>query len=1278
MKILHTADWHIGPQPGPMVNGRNVRADKTLACIDEMICEAEAFEPDLTIIAGDIFHVSKTWSERGISDVQDAVERIERLSKIAPVVAIQGTLNHDGSQHYEILKRYFERNPQVHIFTSPDVYPVESGTGEKVAICALPGFDRGYWRAQHPGVDRIEENLTFSNALNEMILGMRAITKERHPDIPAILVGHYTVEGCNTESGQTMMFSQFEPTVSMKTLEAADYDLCCFGHIHRPQPLGCRAFYSGSINALNFNDENQPRGFYIHEIEGHMLVGSTFYPLNPQKFKTIHLTEDDIHNFNLTGILPTHDVQDAIVRVLYDCTEDQQKALNHAQMEKALLNAGALWVQEIAPRNIAVSVNRTTLTTENDPEANLREYLLSNNVAQEEIEALMPLARDIIHQVLANGKSEKASGLFTPVEISVTNYRNYRSETFNFDDVHFCTINGQNGVGKSSLFMDAVYDALFEDPREGDLTGWISNAEDARSGAIKFTFRVGEHLWRVSRTRVKSGKATLNLSEMVDGEWQDRSCEKLRDTQDAIQRILGMDGMTLRACALIMQDQYGLFLQAGKEERMQILSDILGLGIYDQMAADASERAADANREVRMLQARKKELADQLPDTNQLDMELATVNSTISTIDNDIKTMGVQLEAENAKIAAAESKLALWQERVFASKAIEAEIYKYTTQRQSTEQRVTEMTAILDQQSDIIRNAEQYRKAVAERDALKESLTDYAVLKAKRASLESTVRTNEANAQMLDQQITASKTTIERLQTAIGRRAELESQHQEYEQISADIDAADRASIRWTEINRDCDIIRTKLTEARADARTAYNQRKNEIDSLQRRVSMLENSNCPNVETATCRFLADAQQAKAMLPDAEKAHKDATEESTRTIKALEADLAAREAERDAVQTIPMETLAQMRARQKGLSGASAELLQMDQHQRDLDTANSTVNDMTARRDICVYEAETAKSEMLKVDGEIAAYQEAVDAHQRAHEEAERLKPYADKEQQLAGARDRLEAASERLTELDDQIADANQRLEDCKRQMADGDVTAELSQYRCKANDIKAKMQDYRDRRDRSVGHRAAVEQRIEQAKVLQGTMNKIATEINEKAVKATQFDMLKQAFGSNGIPHNITRSIIPIFEATASSILGQMSRGRMSVELVTEKVLKSNSKKEITTLDVVINDADTGRLPYLSRSGGERVKAALSVILALSEVMKNKLGVQLGFLFLDEPPFLDSDGVRAYVESLEAIQRRYADMRIMAITHDEAMRSMFPQSVMVIKDENGSHAALE
>lgn len=1280
MKILHTADWHIGPQPGPMCNGRNVRADKTLACVDELITQAADLQPDLTIIAGDIFHVSKTWSERGISEVQDAIERIEKLSSLAPVVAIQGTLNHDGSQHYEMLTRYFSNNPNVHIYTQPGVNVVSARDGSPVSICALPGFDRGFWRSQHPGVDRIEENLIFSEALNEMILGMRAIASKDHPEAAAVLVGHYTVEGCNTESGQTMMFSQFEPTVSMKMLQTAGFDLCCFGHIHRPQPLGCNAFYSGAVNALNFNDEDQPRGFYIHEMNGHTVVNSALHSLHPQKFKTLFMQDEGIRDFNLTGIMPfADDVYGAVVRVIYDCTEEQQKALNHAQMEKALMNAGAMWVQEIAPRNISISVNKNALTTENDPEANLREYLSSNNVSPEDIEALMPLARDIINLVLADGHSDKANGLFVPVEISVTNYRNYRNETFSFEDVRFCTINGQNGVGKSSLFMDAVYDALFEEPREGDLTGWISNAPDARSGAIKFTFSVGEHLWRVSRTRVKSGKATLNLSEMVDGEWQDRSCEKLRDTQEAVERVLGMNGQTLRACALIMQDQYGLFLQAGKEERMQILSDILGLGIYEQMANEASERAADANREVRTLHARKKELADQMPDLNNLELQLASADATLAGINDGIRICNTQIEEQNAAIAAAESAVALWSERVRLRGTIEAEISRYGEQRQAAALRMSEMQGIIDHQADIVQGAEQYRKAVAERDALKEKLTDFAVLSAKRAGLESTVKANETNAQMLTRQIDMTTQQVNRLQSLLASRPDLEQKVAEYEKISAEIEAAEEAANMRLIADHECSAIKTALINTKADARAAYNQRKAEINSLKNRVAMLDNSGCPNVENATCRFLADALDARAKLPDAEKAHSEATEESTVKIKALEADLTAQEAARDAIAVVSNETLVKMRARQKELSAASTMLAQMEHYQADLDAAQASIKEMTEKHSVAVYDAETARSEMAKLDVEIAEHQKTVDAHQKAHSEAVRLKPYADKEQQLAGARDRLEAASERVAELDAQIKDAESRLEVCQKEIENGgDAAGVLQTCRQEMENLKAALKDANERRDAALGFRAGINQQITQAKGIKISMDNIAAEIHSKAVVAAQCDTLKQAFGTNGIPHNITRSIIPIFEATASNILGQMSRGRMSVELVTEKVLKSNSKKEVTTLDVVINDAGTGRLPYLSRSGGERVKAALSVILALSEVMKNKLGVQLGFLFLDEPPFLDGDGVRAYVEALEAIRQRYADMRIMAITHDEAMKSMFPQSVTVTKDDTGSHAALE
>ena len=177
----------------------------------------------------------------------------------------------------------------------------------------------------------------------------------------------------------------------------------------------------------------------------------------------------------------------------------------------------------------------------------------------------------------------------------------FRSERFSFEDINFCTINGQNGAGKSSLFMDAIIDCLYEEPREGELTGWIRNDEKARSGSIIFTFRIGEKTFRVTRTRARSGKGTLNLSELVDGEWRDRSKEKYKDTQTEIVNILGMDSLTFKSCALIMQDQYGLFLQASKEDRMVILGNLLGLGVYEAMNRIAADKAREFGAKTREL-----------------------------------------------------------------------------------------------------------------------------------------------------------------------------------------------------------------------------------------------------------------------------------------------------------------------------------------------------------------------------------------------------------------------------------------------------------------------------------------------------------------------------------------------------------------------------------------------------------------------------------------------------------------------------------------------------
>jgi hypothetical protein len=135
-----------------------------------------------------------------------------------------------------------------------------------------------------------------------------------------------------------------------------------------------------------------------------------------------------------------------IVRVHYSCTAENSKALNKATLERELLEDGAFMVWEILPDKIDEFANRTQLENATDPEANLIKYLEEKQVPQERIQELVLKARPIIAEAEASMTATANSGTFEPVEIAVKNYRNYEEETFNFEDITFCTINGQNGA----------------------------------------------------------------------------------------------------------------------------------------------------------------------------------------------------------------------------------------------------------------------------------------------------------------------------------------------------------------------------------------------------------------------------------------------------------------------------------------------------------------------------------------------------------------------------------------------------------------------------------------------------------------------------------------------------------------------------------------------------------------------------------------------------------------------------------------------------------------
>ena len=258
MKILHTADWHIGQFKGPVVDGVNLRSQDTVKCLEYMVDVAIKERPDIVCISGDIFHQEQIGPVRYSDEMIHATNIITSLAHFAGyVIVMRGTPNHDGSGQFRVLKRMLLNVNNVCVVTEPFVIKTKYAD-----IACIPGFDKQEFRAKFPGLSADEENLAWTKYISDMVFALRAEC-EKTP----ILMAHYTVPGCNMESGQTSFFTNFEPVIPREALMAARYEAVLLGHIHRPQIIEGldNVFYSGAINAMNFNDEGQDRGFWIHE-----------------------------------------------------------------------------------------------------------------------------------------------------------------------------------------------------------------------------------------------------------------------------------------------------------------------------------------------------------------------------------------------------------------------------------------------------------------------------------------------------------------------------------------------------------------------------------------------------------------------------------------------------------------------------------------------------------------------------------------------------------------------------------------------------------------------------------------------------------------------------------------------------------------------------------------------------------------------------------------------------------------------------------------------------
>ncbi|MFA6737008.1 MAG: AAA family ATPase, partial [Saccharofermentanales bacterium] len=598
LKILHTADWHIGRYVGPQTDDFAIKMAKTKEILDELVATAKEEQPDLILICGDLFHQERVWADRGMKEVRFVADYIIKLMDLSRVIVIKGTPSHDGDEQYKVLQDMLGddviyTNAQI---VSEDIYQV----------LTLPAMDKATVRQnlenQEIKLTPEQENIELSRILSDTLHGFVA---QRNHEKPLILAGHYSVTGAKNDNGQDIMFNT-DVCLIKEELEQLDIDLICLGHIHGQQQVCSNGWYSGSIDRLNFSDEGKNKGVLVHTMDYIGQTETVTFTLPARQYLTIEVNEKDLKYITLGRQYVLDNVQNKVVRFLYSAPKELDRQLDKKAIEKALYDSGAYYVTEICNTTDTEGMNRETIVSATEEESLLRwlDEKYGEDLPLED--RILSAGTEIIQTARASRPDGGQTGIFIPQNITVRNYRSYASESVDFDSFDFAMVNGPNGAGKSSLFMDAIAECLYKETREGDLAGWVRKGQ--RSGTIEFTFLLGQSTYKVIRSRQQSGGGSLDIMRLKDDLWHNISESTMDLTQKKIEDLLGMDAYTFKTCALIMQDQYGKFMEAKPEDRMDALGYVLGLGIYSDMEKIARNNYTEENRILRDLKEKLSEL----------------------------------------------------------------------------------------------------------------------------------------------------------------------------------------------------------------------------------------------------------------------------------------------------------------------------------------------------------------------------------------------------------------------------------------------------------------------------------------------------------------------------------------------------------------------------------------------------------------------------------------------------------------------------------------------
>ncbi len=283
LRFLHTADWHLGR----LFHARSLLEDQAHV-LDQFVALVRDVRPDAVLIAGDVYDRAVPPPE-AVALLDDVLARIV-VDAGVPVVMIAG--NHDSAHRLGFGARLMaaqglhvagRTGPQASCVTLHDAH------GE-VRIYALPYAE--------PAAVRDALGLDLPSHEAALQAQLAAIRATHPPGVRAVAVAHaFGVGGAVSESERPLSVGG-SGAVAAEVF--AGFDFVALGHLHRPQTIGERVHYSGSLLKYSLSEAEHMKSVSLVEIDGAGQV--TIEPIALQPLRNLRVLQGELATLLAQGM----------------------------------------------------------------------------------------------------------------------------------------------------------------------------------------------------------------------------------------------------------------------------------------------------------------------------------------------------------------------------------------------------------------------------------------------------------------------------------------------------------------------------------------------------------------------------------------------------------------------------------------------------------------------------------------------------------------------------------------------------------------------------------------------------------------------------------------------------------------------------------------------------------------------------------------------------------------------------------------------------------------